>query len=126
MGFGELRATADTDSGGIYFCVDRAGETVWWVAQPEGEGVHMYSLSDEDCAEAALALETSPDQRTKMVHARCLQRHGALRAGETLLAAWNSSLEALRARTEPFLAPPVEVPLAGKGPGRGRGIRRGR
>ena len=38
---------ADTDSGGIYFCVDRAGETVWWVAQPEGEGVHAFRvLSD--------------------------------------------------------------------------------
>ena len=98
----------------------------------------MFSLSDEDCAEAALALETSPDQRTKMVHARRLQRHDALRAGESLRAAWNSSLEALRARTEPFLAPPVEAPLAasvaGKGLGRARrgprgrggGVRRGR
>lgn len=38
---------ADTDSGGIYFCVDRAGETVWSVAQPEGEGVHAFRvLSD--------------------------------------------------------------------------------
>ena len=113
-------------------------------AEPEAQGVHMFSLSDEDSAEAALALETSPDQRTKMVHARCLQRHDALRAGETLRAAWNSSLEALRARTEPFLAPPVEVPraasaavplaasVAGKGLGRarrgprGRRVRRGR
>ena len=101
----------------------------------------MFSLSDEDSAEAALAPETSPDQRTKMVHARCLQRHDALRAGETLRAAWNSSLEALRARTEPFLAPlaaSVEAPLAasvaGKGLGRARrgprrrggGVRRGR
>ena len=106
----------------------------------------MFSLSDEDCAEAALALETSPDQRTKMVHARCLQSHDALRAGETLRAAWNSSLEALRARTEPLLAPPAEAPLAAsdsvavplaasvagkglcsarRGP-RGRGVRRGR
>ena len=98
-------------------------------AEPEEEGVHMYSLSVEDCAEAALALETSPDQPTKMMHARCLQRHYALRAGENLRAAWNSNLEALRARTGPFLVPPVEVPLAGKGPGRGprgRGVRRGR
>lgn len=38
---------ADTDSGGIYFCVDRAGETVWWVPQPQGEGVHAFRvLSD--------------------------------------------------------------------------------
>jgi hypothetical protein len=37
----------DIDSGGIYFCVDRGGELVWTVSQPEGEGVHAFRvLSD--------------------------------------------------------------------------------
>ena len=89
-------------------------------SEPEAGGVHMYSLSDEVFAEAALALETSADHHTKMMHARCLQRHDALGAEETLQVAWSSTLPALRARTGPFLAPP-EVPLAGNGPGRGRG-----
>ena len=49
----------------------------------------MYPLGPEQNAEAAFAQEAHADQRTKMVLARTLQRHGELLPEETLQAAWS-------------------------------------
>ena len=82
---------------------------------------------------AAIALEGSADQRTKMVLARSLQRHGEVLPGETLQSLWHLTLKELRGRTEHLFhvppAPPVGLatpaPLASRGRGRGRGPGRG-
>jgi hypothetical protein len=95
--------------------------------------VHTYSLHEEVLAEAALAVELLAEHRTKMVLARCLQRHEALAEGETLQELWGIPLAALQARAAPLLpapapAPPLLAPARGRGgKGRGRGGRgRGR
>ena len=44
--------------------------------EPAAPDVHMYALEKEVDAEAAFAVEGSADQRTKMVLAISLQRHG--------------------------------------------------
>ena len=101
---------------------------------PEAPQVHMYSLGPGDNAEDVLACEVPPDQRTKMVLARCLERNRALRADETLQLAWAETLVALQGRAAPYLpAPPVAAagvaPAAvprgregARGRGRGRGV----
>ena len=80
----------------------------------DADDVHMYSLGDEVLAETAYAAELKPQQRTKMVLARCLQRHAALKRGETLQAAWALPLQALQRRAAPFLGAPA--PAQGPGP----------
>ncbi len=100
-------------------------------------GVHMYTLDDEYNGETAMALECSPDHRTKMVLSRCLQRNDELLDGETVQSAWSLSLAQLQARTAPLLpalplatepkapaapvAPPAKQGRSGRGRGRGRG-----
>ena len=96
------------------------------------EGVHIYSLESEVLAEVALVAELSPEHRTKMVLARCLERNDGLLPGESLQGAWGLPQPQLRARAASNLAPPV-VPGApgapaprargrgGRGRGRGRG-----
>ena len=94
--------------------------------EPGAPQVHMYSLDEGENAEAVLAVELPPEHRTKMVLARCLQRQVALGAGETLQAAWSTTLTNLQGRAAPFLPVPP-VPPAGRGGGRGgRGRARGR
>ena len=88
------------------------------------QGLHAYSLGQGASAEAALLEDLTPSLRTKMVLARCLQRHGELAADETISAAWGLPRENLLARAEAFLpiAPPVP-PAEGAGGrgGKGRG-----
>lgn len=76
--------------------------------------VHMYRLGHEVLAETAYALELKNHLRTKMVLARCIQRHGALNRGETLQAAWGLTLQALQRRALPFLR--AQAPAPGPGP----------
>ena len=94
--------------------------------ETEAPDVHVYSLSDEVDAEEAMALELTPEARTNMVLARCLQRAEALADDETLERAWDSTtLPGLRARTDPLL-PQLPVPPPARGRGRGRGRLGGR
>ena len=95
--------------------------------EPEADSVHMYSLSNEVNAEAAFALDVSPDHRTKMILARALQRSESFGAEETLLSVWSLTLPALRARSAPlFPAPPAPPAPAARGRGKGKGRGRGR
>ena len=99
--------------------------------EPHAPDVHMFSLEPDVNAEAAFALESPAEHRTKMVLARALQRHHELLPGETLQNLWNLSLGVLRARTAPLFPalhgpplhdlepPPAPAPLIV--PGRGRG-----
>ena len=76
---------------------------------------------------ATFALEGPAEQRTKMVLARSLQRHGEALPGETLQSLWHltskSSEAEQQVRSMFLFAPPVGVaapaPLAGRGRGRG-------
>ena len=109
----------------------------------DADEVHVYRLSDEVNAEAALACELPAAQRTKMVLARSLQRGEAFGAGETLERVWSLPHAALQQRAAhlfpgpplplppaPPAAPlaPAAAPRAGgrRGRGRGKGRRRGR
>ena len=65
--------------------------------EPDADEVHMYSLQNEDNAEHALTLELVPEQRTKMILARCLQRHEMLGDEETLQTVWQLPLVDLHA-----------------------------
>ena len=82
---------------------------------------HVYTLSDDVDAEDAMALETSPDARTKMVLVRTLQRAGALAEDETLERAWASNLPRLQDRAAPHLPDPPAAPAPAGGRGRGGG-----
>ena len=101
--------------------------------EPAALDVHMCSLEKEVDAEAAFDLEGSADQRTHMVLARSLQRHGDVLPGETLQSLWHLTLKELRGRTESMFHVPLThfvglvalAPLAGRGRGRGRGLGRG-
>ena len=111
--------------------------------EPAADTVHMYTLSDEMHAEEALAQELPPEQRTKMVLARCLERSESLDEEETLHSAWQLPLAALQVRAAPALPAPAALapgrgrrrggrggapaPAArgGRGDGRGRGRKRG-
>ena len=89
--------------------------------------VHIYSVFNEVQAEAAFAAETSHSQRTKMILARALQRHGATEDGETLHSLWSTPFAILEARAAPFLpTPPAPAEPPGKGRGRGRARGRGK
>ena len=55
--------------------------------EPEAPRVHTFEVDGEIHAEAALAEENRAKDRTKMMYARCLQRHGLLVLPETLAAA---------------------------------------
>ena len=105
--------------------------------EPAAPEALVFDLNGEVNAEAALAIELSVEHRTKMVHARCLQRNDELLDDETLQIAWNKTLAALRLRTAHLLpvppvapapAPGVVAPAAPAPPhgGRGRGAGRGR
>jgi hypothetical protein len=108
--------------------------------EPAAPEVHVFHLDGEVNAETALALELSVEHRTKMVLARCLQRHDELLVEETIQGAWNKTLATLRGRTAHLLpnppaapapgvpaAPPAPpAPPAGRGRARGRGAGRGR
>ena len=87
---------------------------------------HVYTLSDDVDAEAAMALELAPDARTKMVLVRCLQRANDLAEDETLERAWASNLPRLQDRAAPHLPDPPAAPAPAGGRGRGGGGRRGR
>ena len=84
-------------------------------------------------AEAAFAVAGSAEQRTKMVLAISLQRHGEALPGETLQSLWHLTLKELRGRTASLCHAPLLhlvgiaaiAPLAGRGRGRGRGGGRG-
>ena len=93
--------------------------------EPVAPEPHMFHLSDENNAEAALALEVRQEDRTKMILAKCLERHGDLLAGETLQVAWNLSLPALRDRTAHRFPAPVARRGRAKARGKERGRRRG-
>lgn len=87
-------------------------------------GPHIYQILDEGLdAEAAVALELPTEQRTKVVLARCLQRHNELLPGETLEKAWALRWHDLWQRAQGHF--PLPVPAAGRR-GRGRGGGRGR
>ena len=88
--------------------------------EPAGPEVHVYHLDGEVNAETALALELSAEQRTKMVLARALQRHGDLKPDESLQRAWGNNLAELRARTALLFHDPA-VPAAPAAPPAGRG-----
>ena len=103
--------------------------------EPAAGEAHVFQLTDEVHAEAALVLEVPAEQRTKMTLARLLQREGDLADGEVLQAAWAQSLATLRRRADHLLpAPPVPAPApvppapvaAPPARGRGRGRARGR
>ena len=97
------------------------------VEDPEAAEVHTYLLSDQENAEEALVLESSPGSRTKMMLARLLQRSEALGEDETLEAAWNSSLADLQDRAAAYLPGVPEGPVpAVVGRGRAGAGRRGR
>ena len=68
-------------------------------------GVFVYSLDGGTLAEEAFAEEARPDQRTKMVLARLLERHGALAPGESLQSAWSEAASALQLRAAVYLPP---------------------
>ena len=93
--------------------------------EPAAPGVHIYSLGQDVNAEAAFALDTPPDHRTKMLLARALQRHQELGPEENLQHVWSQPLVDLRRRAAhlfPAPAPPAPpAPAKGKGGGRGRG-----
>ena len=63
--------------------------------EPAAPEAHVFHLGDEMQAETALALEVPAEHRTKMMLARCLQRHDEFLDEETLQGAWNSTLAAL-------------------------------
>ena len=96
----------------------------------ENHEVHVYSISDEVDAEEAMALELTPETRTKMVLARSLQRAEALGPDEPLERVWASPLATLQARCEALFPVPAAaaLPAGGRGRrgGRGRGRARGR
>ena len=82
---------------------------------------HVYTLSDDVDAEAAIALELAPDARTKMVLVRCLQRANDLAEDETLERAWASNLLRLQDRAARHLPDPPAAPAPAGGRGRGGG-----
>ena len=94
--------------------------------EPAAPGVHIYSLGQDVNAEAAFALDTPPDHRTKMLLARALQRQQELGPEENLQHVWSQPLVDLRRRAAHLFpaapAPPAPpAPAKGKGGGRGRG-----
>ena len=103
--------------------------------EPDAAELNAFSLSDPTDAEATLAAELLPKDRTKMVLARCLQKNMALHAGETLQTAWALPKDTLAARAAhlfpaapaapppapPAAGPAPPAPLAARGRGRGRG-----
>lgn len=97
------------------------------ILETGADEVHIYSLSEETNAEEALAVELAPQQRTKMVLARCLQRNEDLEENETLQSLWSLTLPVLQARAQPFLpAPQAPAANAARGGGRARGRGKGR
>ena len=105
-----------------------------FLAEPDSPHLQTFRVIDEGCAETMFAAELSPEHRTKMVHARTLQRSGRLLENETLQGCWALSLAGLQERTAAlFPAPPPAAALpgelpgpGGRGRGRGRGGGRGR
>ena len=93
--------------------------------EPAAPEAHVFHLGDEMQAETALALEVPAEHRTKMMLARCLQRHDEFLDEETLQGAWNSTLAALRARAAHLLPAPPAPPAPAAGAARGRGRGRG-
>ena len=97
--------------------------------ETEGPERYLFLLGDGSNAEDAY-LGDSERLATKMSLARCLQRHGALGAGESLNSAWNQTLATLQGRAAAWL--PVVAPPAARGGrggaarGAGRGARGGR
>ena len=90
--------------------------------ETEGPERYLFLLGEGSHAEDAYLNDTGRTL-TKMTLARCLQRNGALAAGESLNSAWNQTLTRLQARAAawlPVVAPPAAPPAAGRG-GRGRG-----
>ena len=87
--------------------------------ETEGMERHLFLLDDGSNAEEAYLHDTER-ALTKMTLARCLQRNGALGAGESLNSAWNLTLTTLQARAAAWL--PVVAPPAARG-GRGGAAR---
>ena len=98
-------------------------------------GPHIYNILDEgQDAEAAVAWELPYELKTKVVLARCLQRHNELLPDETLEKAWALKWPDLWRRAQGHF--PLPVPAAPAAPGaapaalgrrgRGRGGGRGR
>ena len=106
-------------------------EIIRWTCEvvEHAAGPHIYNILDEgQDAEAALALELPFEHRTKVVLARCLQRHNELLPGETLEKAWALKWQDLWRRAQGHF-PVGPVPAAPAAPGRrgrGRGGGRGR
>ena len=78
--------------------------------EPAAPKVHMYSLGPEDHAEAAFALESPADHRTKMMLARALLRHERLLPEESLQTAWSLSLTVLTDRSRDLFPADPEAP----------------
>ena len=70
--------------------------------ETEGPERYLFLLGDGSNAEDAY-LGDNGRTLTKMVLARCLQRNGALAAGESLNSAWNQTLARLEARAAAWL-----------------------
>ena len=91
--------------------------------ETEGPERYLFLLGEGSNAEDAY-LDDTGRTLTKMTLARCLQRNGALGAGESLNSAWNQTLATLQGRAAAWL--PVVAPPAARGRGgAGRGARRG-
>ena len=91
--------------------------------ETEGPERYLFLLGEGSSAEDAYLNDTGR-ALTKMTLARCLQRNGALGAGESLNSAWNQTLATLQGRAAAWL--PVVAPPAARGRGgAGRGARRG-
>ena len=88
--------------------------------ETEGPERLLFLLEDGRNAEEA-HIQDNERALTKMALARCLQRSGALAAGETLNSAWNQTLTTLQARAAAWL-PVVAPPAAARG-GRGGAAR---
>ena len=93
--------------------------------ETEGPERYLFLLGDGSNAEDAY-LDDNERLTTKMSLARCLQRHGALGAGESINSAWNQTLATLQGRAAAWL--PVVAPPAARGVrgGATRGARGGR
>ena len=84
--------------------------------------VHVYSLGPEVHAEAAFALESPADHRTKMMLARALLRHERLLPEESLQTAWSLSLTVLTAQSRDLFPADPEAPAPKRRRQRGRAV----
>ena len=92
--------------------------------ETEGLERYLFLLGEGVNAEDAYLLHHDRTL-TKMVLARCLQRNGALGAGESLNTAWGQSLATLQARAAAWLPAVAPLPAAAPPPAPPGGAPRG-